>query len=187
MSVLLVFAIFALIIAVVALSVLCIFLKQKMGVQLKTINDFQNNMQRRVQEQFNQWRLRECDNIRREQLEIAMREAGTQLEHWKTQNESFFRSDAIQKSQSVIIGKVTEHLVPYMAEFTFNPKDVRFVGSPIDLIIFNGMDNDDIQDIVFVEVKTGDSASLSRRQRQIRNAVQAGKVKWTELRIARAD
>jgi predicted Holliday junction resolvase-like endonuclease len=187
MSGLLVLVIFVLVVAVVALSVLCIFLKQKIGVQIKTVNDLQNNMQRHVRQQFDQWRLRECDNIRREQREIAMREAGTQLEDWKTQNESFIRSDAIQKSQSVIIGKVTEHLVPYMSEFTFNPKDVRFIGSPIDLIVFNGMDSDDIQDIIFVEVKTGDSASLSRRQRQIRNTIQAGRVAWTELRIARAD
>jgi predicted Holliday junction resolvase-like endonuclease len=63
-----------------------------------------------------------------------------QLEQWQNGVETTIRADAIRKSQSVIIGKVTEHVVPYLPEFTYNPKDARFIGSPIDLIVFDGLD-----------------------------------------------
>jgi predicted Holliday junction resolvase-like endonuclease len=176
---------FAMLIAVIALLVQFYSLKQKENSQTETIAQLQGQINSQVQEQFRVWRDRECEAIRSQQREIAMREATTLLQQWKYDSESSIRNDAIQRSQSVIIGKVSEHLLPYMPQFAFNPKDVRFVGSPIDLIIFNGMDEGDVQDIYFVEVKTGASAALTKRERQIRNAIEAGKVKWIEMRISR--
>jgi len=179
------FIVFMLIIAVCALVILMFKLYQQTN-QLRDANrQLESQMNSRVQTQFQVWRERECESIRLQQREIALREANTQLQQWMYQSEASIRNDAIQRSQSVIIGKVTEHLVPYMPKFTFNPKDVRFVGSPIDLIIFDGMNEENIQNIVFVEVKTGASASLTKRERQIRNAVESHRVKWIELRIDR--
>ena len=97
-------------------------------------------------------------------------------------NEKRVRQDAIDRSRSVIIGKVTEHLTPWLPDFPYNPKDARFLGSPVDMIIFDGCDEDNLQEIVFLEIKTN-SSTLSARQRQIRDAVRAGKVVWRELRI----
>ena len=59
------------------------------------------------------------------------------------------------------------------------------MGSPIDLIVFDGLDEESLREIYFVEVKTGASASLTSRQRQIRDAIKAGRVRWIELRIER--
>ena len=38
-------------------------------------------------------------------------------------------------------GKMTEHIVPYLPGFDFDidPKDIRFLGTPIDLIAFKGL------------------------------------------------
>lgn len=69
-----------------------------------------------------------------------------------------------------------------MPIFPYNPKEVRFVGSPIDLIVFDGLDEGELRDIIFLEVKTGNS-SLSNRQRQIKDAILAGRVLWRELKI----
>lgn len=79
------------------------------------------------------------------------------------------------------LGKITEHLVPYLPEFTYNPKDARFLGSPIDFVVFDGLSDGEVRCIIFAEVKTGTSA-LNTRERRIRDAVQAGKVQWLELR-----
>jgi predicted Holliday junction resolvase-like endonuclease len=119
------------------------------------------------------------------QKRTALRDATVQFEQWKYKSETSIRNDAIQRSQSVIIGKVTEHLIPCLPQFKFNPKDVRFVGSPIDLIVFDGMCDDHLQDIVFVEVKTGPSARLTPREKQIKDAVEGRRVRWVELRIDR--
>ena len=140
----------------------------------------------RVKEEVQAWRNKEIESVKSEQRDIAAREAETQLAVWKEKQEQIIRQDAIQRSLAVTIGKVTEHFIPYMPEFSFNPKDARFIGSPIDFIVFDGLNDGEVKNIVFIEFKTGDS-SLSTRERRIRDAVQSGKVLWKELRYARAE
>lgn len=79
------------------------------------------------------------------------------------------------------MGKITEHLIPFHINFPFNPKDVRFIGSPIDLIVFDGCSEkkDDII-IYIVEIKTGNS-KMTELQKKIKAAVINGKIRWQEI------
>ena len=104
------------------------------------------------------------------------------LAYWKLRYTTAIREEAVQRSQAVTMGKVFEQLTPYLPDFPYNPKDVRFLGSPVDLVVFDGLDQGTLERIVFVEVKTG-TATLSRRERCIREAIEAGDVEWAELRI----
>jgi predicted Holliday junction resolvase-like endonuclease len=81
-----------------------------------------------------------------------------------------------------VSGKVSEHLAPYMGAFPYNPKDARFLGSPIDLLVFDGISEDDLREIVFLEIKTGGS-TLTTRERRVRDAVLARRVSWREFRV----
>jgi predicted Holliday junction resolvase-like endonuclease len=51
------------------------------------------------------------------------------------------RRESVDKSRSVVSGKVQEHLAPLFPAFLsqFNPKDARFLGSPLDFIVFDGL------------------------------------------------
>ena len=69
-----------------------------------------------------------------------------------------------------------------MRTFPYDPKDARFLGTPIDLIVFDGMNDGSMRDIIFLEVKSG-SSSLTTRERQIRDAVVAKRVVWKEFRV----
>jgi predicted Holliday junction resolvase-like endonuclease len=100
---------------------------------------------------------------------------------WKARYTRAVRQDAIQRSLAVTAGKVYEQLVPYLPDFPFNPKDVRFLGSPVDFVVFDGLSDGQITRIVFVEVKTG-AADLSTRERRVRDAVRDARVEWYELR-----
>lgn len=100
---------------------------------------------------------------------------------WKTWYTRRVRKDAIQRSLAVTAGKVYEQLVPYLPDFPFNPKDVRFLGSPVDFVVFDGLSAGDVTRIVFVEVKTGEAA-LSSRERRVRDAVRDARVEFYELR-----
>ncbi len=102
---------------------------------------------------------------------------------WKPRYTATTRDDAIQRSQAVTIGKVQEQLIPYLPEFRYNPKDARFLGTPVDLVIFDGLDDGRVRRVVFVEVKTGSSA-LTGRERQVRDVIEARAVEWAELRVA---
>jgi predicted Holliday junction resolvase-like endonuclease len=144
----------------------------------------QNEATNHAQAMFLSWREREIEQVRGEQRKMAENDATMRLQEWKIEQEKLIRFDAAQRSHAVTIGKVTEHLVPYMPDFAYNPKDVRFIGSPVDLIVFDGLNEEEgeVREIVFVEVKTGKS-SLSKRERKVRNAVRDCKVSWVELRV----
>ena len=91
------------------------------------------------------------------------------------------RKNAVQQSRAVTRGQMYEQLVPYLPEFHFNPKDAQFLGKPVDFVVFDGLDEGIVRNIVFVEVKTG-ASKLTTRERLVRDAVNAGRVEWTEIR-----
>lgn len=136
---------------------------------------------REAQEQLIKWRSDELETAKRQIWEVLSKDATVSLEQWKVEAEAEIRQDAIDKSQSVTMGKMTEHLVPYLPGFGFNPRDARFIGSPIDLIVFDGLGEGDVRKIVFIEIKTGVS-TLSTRERTVRDAVCAGKFEWLEVK-----
>src|SRR5687768_16474890 len=95
-----------------------------------------------AQEQLIKWRTEELENAKQQIWDVLIKDANVSLEQWKVEFEKEIRQDAIDRSQSVTMGKMTEHLVPYLPGFGFNPTEVRFIGSPIDLIVFDGLDED---------------------------------------------
>jgi predicted Holliday junction resolvase-like endonuclease len=132
-------------------------------------------------ERFDAWRRTEVEAVRKQQLEIARREADVYFQQWKALTEQQIRQDAIQRSQSATLGRITEHFIPYLAGFPYNPKDARFLGTPIDFVVFDGLSEGEVESVVFVEVKAGKGA-LSTRERRVRDAVREGRVRWLELR-----
>lgn len=96
------------------------------------------------------------------------------------------RKDAIVRSRANLGGKFTEALSMYFPDFQFSPTEMRWVGgSPIDYIVFKGMDNNQINEIVFLEIKSGKS-QLSPREQQIKELVQKKKISWSMYRAPEA-
>lgn len=96
-------------------------------------------MSRRVHAGINRWREEEKQSLETELRQVAYGEARVELGRWRQQQEQEIRLDAIQRSVAVTKGKVTEHIVPYLPGFDLDPKDIRFLGTPIDLIAFSGL------------------------------------------------
>lgn len=92
------------------------------------------------------------------------------------------RSDAIEKSRQVLSGQFSEQLAPILPDFKYNPSDCRFIGKPVDFIVFNGLSNGELKDITFLEVKSGDS-KLNNNQKDVKKVVDSGKVKFDEYRV----
>ena len=79
------------------------------------------------------------------------------------------RKDAINRSRAVLSGQMLEQVAPFLPDFPCNPADVRFVGKPIDFVAFPGaVDNKPISEILFIEVKSGNSV-LSEREKEIKS------------------
>ncbi|HJZ18938.1 MAG TPA: Holliday junction resolvase-like protein, partial [Candidatus Nanoarchaeia archaeon] len=101
--------------------------------------------------------------------------------HWESQLPGH-RKDAIMKSRAVLSGFFSEQLSPYLPDFPFNPNEVRFIGKPVDFLVFKGMDEKKIDEVVFVEVKSGNS-NLNKIQKSLKDAIENKKVRWEEYRV----
>lgn len=92
------------------------------------------------------------------------------------------RKDAVRRSKAVISGQVVEQLAPLLPGFPCHLDDVKFLGQPIDYIAFvSDKKTGLIDEVVFIEVKTGRSG-LSSREKSLRNAVEQGRVRYVEWR-----
>jgi len=92
------------------------------------------------------------------------------------------RKDAIMRSRSVLGGQFSENLAPYLPDFPYKPNECTFVGKPIDFLVFKGSDEKNIDEVIFVEVKSG-KAQLSKHEKNLKETIQKKRVKWEEYRI----
>ena len=92
------------------------------------------------------------------------------------------RKDAKQRSAAVQWGKSIEHFVPFMSDFPVPAEDVTFLGMPIDYVGFTDTSSKTKCAVHFVEVKSGNAGMMSK-QRNIRDAIKAGRVHWHEISV----
>ena len=92
------------------------------------------------------------------------------------------RDDAVKQSRAVLSGQFSEQIAPYLPDFPFTPTEARFIGKPIDFVVFKGMDEQNIDEIIFVEIKSGQS-QLSKVQKSLKSAIENKKVSWHEYKV----
>lgn len=89
---------------------------------------------------------------------------------------------AVNQSRRVLKGQAAEQIAPMLPEFAFLPSDARFLGHPVDYVVFDGLSEGDDVEIVLVEVKSG-NARMNDNERRIRDAVDAGRVRFEVVRV----
>ena len=94
------------------------------------------------------------------------------------------RKQSVRISRATRDGRAYEQLVPFLPEFEerYDRTDVRFLGAPIDFIVFDGLysDGEDLGEIVFLEVKSS-RPTLNSKERAVRSAVEEGRVRWDRI------
>lgn len=92
------------------------------------------------------------------------------------------REDAVKRSRSVLNGQLSEQFAAFFPGFPADPTEVRFVGKPVDFVAFPGLSTGTVDEVLFVEVKTG-NAAISKVERSVRDAVEKKNVRYAEYRI----
>lgn len=92
------------------------------------------------------------------------------------------RRDSVDRSRATLSGQFLEKLAPHFPDFPYEPTDLRFLGTPVDYVVFDGLSEGEVDEIVFLEVKSGES-SLTTKERRVRDAVEAGAVRWDVYRV----
>src|SRR3989344_2741206 len=72
-------------------------------------------------------------------------------------------------------GLTFEQLVPFSKDFPGDPRAFRFIGDPVDGVLFGE------NEITFVEFKSG-ASHLSNNQNKIKKLVEDKRVAWKEIR-----
>ena len=100
-----------------------------------------------------------------------------------------FKQEVLEKSRAVLKGRISEQIIPFLEQFKYNPSDARFIGSPIDYIIFDGYT--ELKDnrvekpitVILADVKSGKSATLTHEQKKIKEAVEEKRVRWETITL----
>ncbi len=92
------------------------------------------------------------------------------------------RETAIKQSRAVLCGQFSEQLAPYLPNFAHSPSEVKFIGKPIDFIVFKGLDLKEPTEVIFVEVKSGKSKT-SDVEKKLKEVIENKQVRWEEYRI----
>lgn len=111
------------------------------------------------------------------------------LEEKHRQNVIEARRSTVNQSRAVLKGKMAEQVAPMLPGFPYWPADARFLGDPIDYVIFDGYsackdnhtDGRDME-VVILDIKHGRS-NLTREQRRVADAVAEGRVRFEVVRI----
>ena len=65
----------------------------------------------------------------------------------------------LSNQRKSVSGSFVEKFLPYFPEYTYNQFDVINIGSPFDMLVLDGLDdNMQINSLIFQEVKTGHNA-----------------------------
>lgn len=92
------------------------------------------------------------------------------------------RRSALSGARASLKGKISEQLAPLLGGFEWEAKDARFLGAPVDYVVFDGYSDGDDVEVVLVEVKTG-RGKLTAGERRVRDAVRAGRVRFETVRL----
>jgi len=93
------------------------------------------------------------------------------------------RRDAVSKSSVVRLGRVGEQLAPLLVDVSEDLRDYRFLGSPVDFIVFKGLYRGEPEEIIFLEVKTGKTTRLSERERMVKRLVEECRVRFQTINV----
>ena len=113
--------------------------------------------------------------------------AELQLEHQQALSQAQKRS--VNTSRAVLKGKMAEQFAPILPEFQYLPSDAKFLGDPVDYVVFDGYTDlrdgqgsaDDVE-IVLIDIKSG-GARLTKGQQAIAQAIAQGRVRFETIRI----
>lgn len=102
------------------------------------------------------------------------------VQHLLSEDRAKTRQTTLKQSSATIKGQIGERVAPFFKGFGFEVADARFLGSPVDYVVFDGLTEGHVKRVVFVEVKVG-HLPLTLFQKQVKQAVERKDVDWKTL------
>ena len=105
-----------------------------------------------------------------------------QLQERLRESNENVKKEALKRSSATLKGQIGERFAPFIPGFGFEPADARFLGSPVDYVVFDGLADGHVRGVAFVEVKVG-ALPLTPFQKQVSEAIKEGRVEWRVVQL----
>jgi predicted Holliday junction resolvase-like endonuclease len=135
-------------------------------------------IQKQVQHQLDE----KLSAIRIEITNYERVRADSLLTEWKVENEIEIRHNAIALNSERITNEITSETSIFSENFSFNPRDIKFIGKFIDLIVFDGAAEENQVSIYFLEINRKGTLS-SEYKKKVKLAIENKRFKWEEINI----
>lgn len=130
--------------------------------------------------QFNSWADNQLSQARNDIEASTKKEYEAKFLVWITDKEEEIRKDATKRSAHNLLGRIGEEFSPVFLSEKYNValNDFRHLGSPVDFIGFKGLSDDSESEVIFIEIKTGNTKTLQAREKKVKKAIDANRVRY---------
>lgn len=97
------------------------------------------------------------------------------------QQASAIREDAVKRGRDKVPKMIISSLSDKVVSSKYNPYDIKPINHPIDYIIYDGMDNGSVENVIFLHQKNNNLAQLHK---SIHETVENKKYDWKVARIS---
>ena len=88
-----------------------------------------------------------------------------------------------KRSGRTRVGTTVEQMVPFVTEMPYDPSDMRILsGGPVDYVVFDGLCDGEVRELVFLDVKTG-KARTNLAQKQVQRCAHLGRVRFALFEV----
>ena len=87
------------------------------------------------------------------------------------------RQNAVERSRSVVLGNVHEKIAPLLPNFPYHYKDLVFLWKGIDYLVFDGLSEWNLKEIIFLEIKSWVS-QLNKNEQMIKSCIQQKNISY---------
>jgi predicted Holliday junction resolvase-like endonuclease len=134
-----------------------------------------------IQQEFQRQLEIKFDTIKNEIESYEKNRAESFLKTWQTENEVNIRRQAIASQTREITNEIARETKLLNESFSYNPRDIKFIGKYIDLIVFDGAADEEEVSIYFLEITKANNGSTSEFKNKVWAAINKRKFNWEEI------
>ncbi len=134
-----------------------------------------------IQKGFHRHLDSRLDTIKNEIDSYEKSRSDSYLKEWQIQNEVNIRRQAIASQTRQITNEIAKETNLLNENFSYNPRDIKFIGKYIDLIVFDGAADEEEVSIYFLEITKANNGSTSEYKNKVWAAINKRKFNWKEI------
>ncbi len=134
-----------------------------------------------IQQEFQQQLEIKFGTIKNEIDSYEKNRSESFLKTWQTENEVNIRRQAIASQTREITNEIAKETKLLNESFSYNPRDIKFIGKYIDLIVFDGAADEEEVSIYFLEITKANNGSTSEYKNKVWAAINKRKFNWKEI------